>query len=147
MLAFSQPVRLGDRITVGEQTGVVDEITLSYTALQTDEGRRVFVPNREMVASIIVNNSVADPRRLVAVQLPVRSTRPSARRAGSLGRPSRGRRATPSPSTSASGRSPTDRVAERGRLRTSRHERPADRERDPRAGARVAGRGRLLPSA
>jgi len=72
MLAFSQPVRLGDRITVGDHTGVVDEITLSYTALQTDEGRRVFVPNREMVASIIVNNSVADPRRLVSVQLPVR---------------------------------------------------------------------------
>jgi small-conductance mechanosensitive channel len=72
MLAFSQPVRLGDRISVGDQTGVVDEITLSYTALQTDEGRRVFVPNREMVASIIVNNSVADPRRLVTVQLPVR---------------------------------------------------------------------------
>jgi small-conductance mechanosensitive channel len=72
MLAFSQPVRLGDRITVGDQTGVVDEITLSYTALQTDEGRRVFVPNREMVASVIVNNSVADPRRLVTVQLPVR---------------------------------------------------------------------------
>lgn len=72
MLAFSQPVRLGDRITVGDQTGVVHEITLSYTALQTDEGRQVFVPNREMVASIIVNNSVADPRRLVRVQLPVR---------------------------------------------------------------------------
>jgi small-conductance mechanosensitive channel len=72
MLAFSQPVRLGDRITVGEQTGVVDEITLSYTALQTDEGRRVFIPNRDMVATTIVNNSVADPRRLVAVQLPVR---------------------------------------------------------------------------
>jgi small-conductance mechanosensitive channel len=76
MLAFSQPVRLGDRITVGDHTGVVDEITLSYTALQTDEGRRVFVPNREMVASIIVNNSVADPRRLVRVQLPVRIDAP-----------------------------------------------------------------------
>lgn len=78
MLAFSQPVRLGDRITVAEQTGVVDEITLSYTALQTDEGRRVFVPNREMVASVIVNNSVADPRRLVNVQLPVRLDAPLA---------------------------------------------------------------------
>ena len=72
MLAFSQPVRLGDRITVGDQTGVVDEITLSYTALQTDEGRRVFVPNRDMVSSTLVNNSVADPRRLVTVELPVR---------------------------------------------------------------------------
>ncbi len=78
MLAFSQPVRLGDRITLGEHTGVVDEITLSYTALQTDEGRRVFIPNRDMVASVIVNNSVADPRRLVTVQLPVRLDAPLA---------------------------------------------------------------------
>ena len=38
LLAFTQPVRLGDRITVDDQTGVVDEITLSYTALATDEG-------------------------------------------------------------------------------------------------------------
>jgi len=76
MLVFSQPVRLGDRITVGDHTGVVDEITLSYTALQTDEGRRVFVPNRDMVSTVLVNNSVSDPRRLVRVQLPVRLESP-----------------------------------------------------------------------
>ena len=51
LLAFTQPVRLGDRITIGEQTGIVDEITLSYTALATDEGRRVFVPNTTMVST------------------------------------------------------------------------------------------------
>ena len=72
VLAFTQPVRLGDRITIGEQTGIVDEITLSYTALATDEGRRVFVPNTTMVSTTLVNNSVSDPRRLVTVQLPVR---------------------------------------------------------------------------
>jgi small-conductance mechanosensitive channel len=72
LLAFTQPVRLGDRITIGEQTGIVDEITLSYTALATDEGRRVFVPNTTMVSTTVVNNSVSDPRRLVTVQLPVR---------------------------------------------------------------------------
>jgi small-conductance mechanosensitive channel len=71
LLAFSQPVRLGDRITIAEQTGVVEEITLSYTALVTDEGRHVFVPNQTMVSSILVNRSVGDPRRIVTVQLPV----------------------------------------------------------------------------
>jgi small-conductance mechanosensitive channel len=72
LLAFTQPVRLGDRITIGDQTGIVDDITLSYTALATDEGRRVFVPNTTMVSTTLVNNSVSDPRRLVTVQLPVR---------------------------------------------------------------------------
>lgn len=72
LLAFTQPVRLGDRITVQEHTGIVDEISLSYTALTTDEGRRIFVPNTTMVSTILVNRSVDDPRRLVTVDLPVR---------------------------------------------------------------------------
>ena len=72
LLAFTQPVRLGDRVTVQEFTGIVDEMSLSYTALSTDEGRRIFVPNTTMVSTILVNRSVADPRRLVTVDLPVR---------------------------------------------------------------------------
>lgn len=72
LLAFTQPVRLGDRVTIDEHTGIVDEITLSYTALTTDEGRRVFVPNTRMVSTTLVNRSVDDPRRLITVALPVR---------------------------------------------------------------------------
>ena len=58
LLAFTQPVRLGDRITVGEHTGVVERITLSYTTLVTDEGDHVFVPNQTMVSTTLVNRSV-----------------------------------------------------------------------------------------
>jgi small-conductance mechanosensitive channel len=72
LLAFTQPIRLGDRITVDDHTGVVDDMTLSYTALATDEGRRIYVPNTKMVSTTIVNRSVSDPRRLVTVELPVR---------------------------------------------------------------------------
>lgn len=72
LLAFAQPIRLGDRVTVDEHTGVVDDMSLSYTRLSTDEGRRIFVPNTKMVSTTLVNRSVADPRRLVTVQLPVR---------------------------------------------------------------------------
>lgn len=76
LLAFTQPIRLGDRITVDQHTGVVDDISLSYTALSTDEGRRILVPNTTMVSTTLVNRSVADPRRLVTVQLPVRLDAP-----------------------------------------------------------------------
>jgi small-conductance mechanosensitive channel len=72
LLAFTQPIRLGDRITVQDHTGIVDEISLSYTALTTDEGRRIFVPNTTMVSTILVNRSVDDPRRIVTVDVPVR---------------------------------------------------------------------------
>jgi small-conductance mechanosensitive channel len=71
LLAITQPVRLGDRITVGDQTGVVTELTLSYTTLVTDEDRHVFVPNQNMVSTMLVNRSVGDPRRVVTVEVPV----------------------------------------------------------------------------
>ena len=58
LLAFTQPVRLGDRITVGEHTGHVQQITLSYTTLVTEEGDHVFVPNQTMVSTTLVNRSV-----------------------------------------------------------------------------------------
>jgi small-conductance mechanosensitive channel len=71
LLAFTQPVRLGDRISIGEHTGVVESISLSYTSLVTDEGRHVFVPNQTMVSTMLVNRSVGDPRRVISIRLPV----------------------------------------------------------------------------
>ena len=71
LLSISQPVRLGDRITVGEVTGVVEEITLLNTVVRTDEGRTAFVPNSQMVTSTVVNRSLEDRRRRVSVRLPI----------------------------------------------------------------------------
>lgn len=71
LLAFAQPVRLGDRATVGEITGRVAHITLIHTILLTDDDRRVFVPNSQMVSSVVVNRTIEDPRRIVAVEVPV----------------------------------------------------------------------------
>jgi small conductance mechanosensitive channel len=59
LLSFAQPVRLGDRITIGEHTGVVQEISLSYTTLVADEGPHVLVPNQKMVSEMLVNRSAA----------------------------------------------------------------------------------------
>lgn len=78
LLAFTQPVRIGDRVTVGEHTGVVDTITMSYTALLTDDGMVVFVPNRTMVSATLVNRSGRDPRRSISIRLPVRLDTPLA---------------------------------------------------------------------
>lgn len=78
LLAFTQPVRLGDRVTVDGHTGVVERITISYTALVTDDGMNVFVPNRTMVSETLVNRSGRDPRRSISVQVPVRLGAPLA---------------------------------------------------------------------
>ena len=75
LLSISQPVRLGDRISIGEATGVVEEITLLNTVVRTDEGRTAFVPNSQMVTSTVVNRSLEDRRRRVSVRLPIGITR------------------------------------------------------------------------
>jgi small-conductance mechanosensitive channel len=72
LLAFTQPVRLGDRVTVGEITGEAEEITLIHTILLTDDERRVFIPNSQMIGSVVVNRTIKDPRRSVSVRVPIR---------------------------------------------------------------------------
>jgi small-conductance mechanosensitive channel len=52
-------------------TGRAEQITLIHTVLITDDDRRVFVPNSQMVSSVVVNRSVVDPRRWVVVEVPV----------------------------------------------------------------------------
>jgi small-conductance mechanosensitive channel len=64
LLAFTQPARLGDRITVGEHTGVVAAISLSYTELVADDGSHVFVPNTSMVTTVLVNLSTGERPRV-----------------------------------------------------------------------------------
>jgi small-conductance mechanosensitive channel len=71
MLAFTQPVRLGDRVSVNDVTGEVEQIALIHTVLLTDDDRRIYIPNSQMVSSIVVNRTIKDPRRLVTVKLPI----------------------------------------------------------------------------
>jgi small-conductance mechanosensitive channel len=72
LVAFTQPVRIGDRVTVGDQTGFVEEINTIYTALLTDDEKRVFVPNTQLTTTAIVNRTIRDPRRVVSAEFPVR---------------------------------------------------------------------------
>jgi small conductance mechanosensitive channel len=72
LVAFTQPLRLGDRVTIGEQTGFVEQINLIYTALVTDDDRRIFVPNTQLTTTPIINRTIRDPRRTVTASLPVR---------------------------------------------------------------------------
>lgn len=71
LVSFSQPLRLGDRVTILEHTGYVEELTLLYTTLRTDDDRRVFIPNSQLTAAPIVNRTMMDPRRAVAAAFPV----------------------------------------------------------------------------
>lgn len=72
LVAFTQPVRLGDRVTVAEHTGFVEQMNLIYTTLVTDDEKRIFVPNTQLTTNAVVNRTIRDPRRAVTAALPVR---------------------------------------------------------------------------
>src|SRR4249919_4396930 len=71
LVSFTQPLRLGDRITVGGETGFVEDMALIYTTLVTDDSRRIFVPNTQLTTTMIVNRTIKDPRRAVTARFPV----------------------------------------------------------------------------
>ena len=93
LVAFAQPLRLGDRVTIADETGFVEEISLLYTTLVTDEARRVYIPNTQLTTSAIVNRTIRDPRRVVSAAFPVRLGAQSTRRAKSCCVPSSASRA------------------------------------------------------
>jgi small-conductance mechanosensitive channel len=70
-IAFTQPFRLGDRIEANTCMGVVEEIKLSYTVLRTDDGRRAYLPNEQLIATTIVNATIEDPTRAQTITVPV----------------------------------------------------------------------------
>ncbi len=57
-LAITRPFRIGDKVTVFGNTGVIYDIGLLYSRLRTDEGDIILAPNTSMVSTtIIIRNS------------------------------------------------------------------------------------------
>jgi small-conductance mechanosensitive channel len=69
MLAITQPIRLGDLVTVEEETGEVEDVRLTYTYIRLDDGRRLIVPNELLAQSSIENHTILDPRVQVEVSV------------------------------------------------------------------------------
>ncbi len=60
LLAVSQPIRIGDTVTIEGETGRVDDLTLSHTFIDTGDGRLIIVPNETVVTNVVVNRSTGD---------------------------------------------------------------------------------------
>jgi small conductance mechanosensitive channel len=63
-LLLEQPFRLGDTISVVDQTGVVQNITLRTTTLRTGIGELAILPNLTVFTGIVINKTHYDTRRL-----------------------------------------------------------------------------------
>jgi small-conductance mechanosensitive channel len=58
MLAISQPLRVGDWVTVEDHYGVVEDIRLNYTVLRTLSDVRVVIPNERLASGILRNDTL-----------------------------------------------------------------------------------------
>ncbi len=70
-LLIERPFRIGDWITVGDQSGSVQTIQLRTTALRTADGKLAILPNLTAFSSTVVNATAYDMRQFtVAARLP-----------------------------------------------------------------------------
>ncbi len=70
LIAVSEPFRVGDKIEAQTHYGMVEDITLRQTVINTPSNERVIVPNAKILDDYIVNYSIRDEKS----RYPVRFT-------------------------------------------------------------------------
>jgi len=73
LIAFTQPVRLGDRVLVEGERGIVEEIGLMYTLVRLDDGSRLVIPNSKLASDTIRNATIVSREKVaeITIQLPL----------------------------------------------------------------------------
>ena len=73
LIAFTQPLRLGDRVEFEGNAGIVEEIGLTYTFIRADDDTRLVIPNEKLASDTIRNSTIRARHALaeVSVQVPL----------------------------------------------------------------------------
>src|SRR5881275_540745 len=73
LIAFTQPVRLGDVVTIEDSRGVVEEIGLIYTFVKLENGDRLVIPNEKLASDTIRNATIRSREKVaeITVQVPL----------------------------------------------------------------------------
>jgi small-conductance mechanosensitive channel len=73
LIAFTQPIRLGDYVEIDGLWGVVEEIGLTYTFIRVTDNDRLVIPNDRIASDTIRNSSIRGKKKLaqVTVQVPL----------------------------------------------------------------------------
>lgn len=71
ILLFERPIRIGDRITIGEDEGDVQSINLRTTVVTTNDRISIIVPNSRLVTQRVINWSYGDPRARISIPVGV----------------------------------------------------------------------------
>jgi small-conductance mechanosensitive channel len=71
LIAFTQPIRLGDRVEVEGEPGTVEEIGLTYTFIRTDDHSRLVIPNEKLASDTIRNSTIVSREKVAEITLQV----------------------------------------------------------------------------
>src|SRR6266516_1171730 len=71
LIAFTQPLRLGDNVGVEDTPGVVEEIGLIYTFVRTENGDRLVIPNEKLASDTIRNSTIRSREKVAEISLQV----------------------------------------------------------------------------
>lgn len=71
LIAVAQPFRLGDLITVDDQSGRVEEIGLTYTFIRLADGARLVVPNDTLASDTIRNSTIRSVNTVAEIKVEV----------------------------------------------------------------------------
>ena len=71
ILLFEQPIRVGDRITVGDIEGDVLEINFRSTTIRSLNNLAIIVPNSDFISGTVINWSHGDPRTRLEIDVGV----------------------------------------------------------------------------
>ena len=73
LIAFTQPVRLGDEVVIEDTRGVVEEIGLIYTFVRTENGDRLVIPNEKLASDTIRNSTIRSREKVaeITIQVPL----------------------------------------------------------------------------
>src|SRR3954468_21847769 len=71
LIAFTQPVRLGDDVVVEDTEGRVEEIGLIYTFVRTENGDRLVIPNEKLASDTIRNSTIRSREKVAEISLQV----------------------------------------------------------------------------
>jgi small conductance mechanosensitive channel len=71
LIAFTQPLRIGDRVFVDGQEGTVEEIALTYTYIRADDNTRIVIPNEKLASDTIRNATIVSRETLAEITVAV----------------------------------------------------------------------------
>jgi small conductance mechanosensitive channel len=70
-LAIYRPFHIGDIVTIENEYGTVEDITLRHTIVRTWEYKRLIIPNEKIDSMTLINYSIIDPSMLCITEFGV----------------------------------------------------------------------------